>query len=89
MPEKVFVNDRANVTAGLANEVVVVDWNATLVVDKGAEDILTILEFANVELLENALPGSASGRSAGPGLRAALETLAAVVSIPLERVGSP
>jgi hypothetical protein len=34
------------------DDVVLVDWNAALVVDKEAEDILTILEFANVELLE-------------------------------------
>jgi hypothetical protein len=34
------------------DDVVLVDWNAALVVDKDAEDILTILEFANVELLE-------------------------------------
>src|SRR5207248_4046410 len=34
------------------DDVVIVDWNAALVVDKEAEDILTILEFANVELLE-------------------------------------
>jgi len=34
------------------DDVVLVDWNAALVVDKESEDILTILEFANVELLE-------------------------------------
>jgi hypothetical protein len=34
------------------DDVVLVDWNAALVVDKDAEDILTVLEFANVELLE-------------------------------------
>src|SRR5438094_3449195 len=34
------------------DDVVIVDWNAALVVDKEAEDILTVLEFANVELLE-------------------------------------
>jgi hypothetical protein len=34
------------------DDIVLVDWNASLVVDKEAEDILTILEFANVELLE-------------------------------------
>jgi len=34
------------------DDTVFVDWNAALVVDKEAEDILTILEFANVELLE-------------------------------------
>jgi len=34
------------------DDIVLVDWNAALVVDKEAEDILTILEFANVELLE-------------------------------------
>src|SRR5215471_9816791 len=34
------------------DDVAIVDWNAALVVDKDAEDILTVLEFANVELLE-------------------------------------
>ena len=34
------------------DDVVVVDWNAALVVGEKAEDILTVLEFANVELLE-------------------------------------
>src|SRR5947208_8025168 len=34
------------------DDVVIVDWNAALVVDKEAEDVLTVLEFANVELLE-------------------------------------
>jgi hypothetical protein len=34
------------------DDTVFVDWNAALVVDKESEDILTILEFANVELLE-------------------------------------
>lgn len=30
----------------------VIDWNAAMVVGEGAEDILAVLEFANVELLE-------------------------------------
>ncbi len=34
------------------DDVVIVDWNAALVVDKEAEDVITVLEFANVELLE-------------------------------------
>jgi hypothetical protein len=34
------------------DDVAIVDWNAALLVDKEAEDILTVLEFANVELLE-------------------------------------
>jgi hypothetical protein len=34
------------------DDVVIVDWNASLVVDKEPEDVLTVLEFANVELLE-------------------------------------
>jgi hypothetical protein len=34
------------------SDVAIVDWNAAIVVDKEAEDILTVLEFANVELLE-------------------------------------
>jgi hypothetical protein len=34
------------------DDVVILDWNAALVVDKEPEDILTVLEFANVELLE-------------------------------------
>jgi hypothetical protein len=33
-------------------DIVIVDWNAALVVDREAEDVLTVLEFANVELLE-------------------------------------
>jgi hypothetical protein len=34
------------------DDVVIVDWNAALVVDSEPEDVLTVLEFANVELLE-------------------------------------
>jgi hypothetical protein len=34
------------------DDVAIVDWNAALVVDKEPEDVLTVLEFANVELLE-------------------------------------
>jgi hypothetical protein len=34
------------------NDIVIVDWNAALVVDSEAEDVLAVLEFANVELLE-------------------------------------
>ena len=34
------------------DDVVIVDWNAALVVDNEPEDVLTVLEFANVELLE-------------------------------------
>jgi len=34
------------------DDVAIMDWNAALVVDKEAEDVLTVLEFANVELLE-------------------------------------
>lgn len=34
------------------SDIVIVDWNAALVVDKEPEDVLTVLEFANVELLE-------------------------------------
>src|SRR5579862_7856045 len=34
------------------DDVALVDWNAALVLDKDAQDILTVLEFANVELLE-------------------------------------
>src|SRR5262249_7150602 len=34
------------------DDVSIVDWNAALVVDKEAQDVLTVLEFANVELLE-------------------------------------
>ena len=35
-----------------SEDIAVIDWNAALVVDKDAEDVLTVLEFANVELLE-------------------------------------
>ena len=34
------------------DDVTVVDWNAALVVDKSPQDVMTVLEFANVELLE-------------------------------------
>jgi hypothetical protein len=34
------------------DDLVIVDWNAALVLDSDADDILTVLEFANVELLE-------------------------------------
>jgi hypothetical protein len=34
------------------NDVTIVDWYASLVVDDEPEDLLTVLEFANVELLE-------------------------------------
>ena len=42
------------------DDVAIVDWNAALVVDKEAEDVLNVLEFANVELLEIRLSISAS-----------------------------
>lgn len=34
------------------DDVAIIDWNAALLVDKEAEDVLTVLEYANVELLE-------------------------------------
>jgi hypothetical protein len=34
------------------NDIAIVDWNAALVVDREPEDVLAVLEFANVELLE-------------------------------------
>jgi hypothetical protein len=34
------------------SDLVVVDWNAALVIDTEADDVLAVLEFANVELLE-------------------------------------
>jgi hypothetical protein len=34
------------------DDLVLVDWNAALVVDQEADDVLAVLEFANVELLE-------------------------------------
>jgi len=34
------------------DDVAIVDWNAALLVDTEAQDVLTVLEFANVELLE-------------------------------------
>ncbi len=34
------------------DDIVIIDWNAALVIDSEAEDVLTVLEFANVELLE-------------------------------------
>jgi hypothetical protein len=34
------------------SDLVIVDWNAALVIDSEADDVLTVLEFANVELLE-------------------------------------
>jgi hypothetical protein len=34
------------------DDIAIIDWNAALVVDKDAEDVLAVLEFANVELLE-------------------------------------
>jgi hypothetical protein len=35
-----------------SHDVVIVDWNAAIVVDPEAEDTLAVLEFANVELME-------------------------------------
>jgi hypothetical protein len=35
-----------------ADDLTIVDWNAALLVDREGEDIRTVLEFANVELLE-------------------------------------
>jgi hypothetical protein len=35
-----------------ADDVTIVDWNATLLVDREGEDVRAVLEFANVELLE-------------------------------------
>lgn len=34
------------------DDLAIVDWNAALIVDKEPEDVLAVLEFANVELLE-------------------------------------
>ena len=34
------------------NDVTIVDWNATLMVDGAGDDVRAVLEFANVELLE-------------------------------------
>jgi hypothetical protein len=34
------------------DDIAIIDWNAAIVVDKEPEDVLTVLEFANVELLE-------------------------------------
>jgi hypothetical protein len=34
------------------DDVTVVDWNSAIVIDPEAEDIIAILEFANVELME-------------------------------------
>jgi hypothetical protein len=34
------------------DDIAIIDWNAALVVDKEPEDVLAVLEFANVELLE-------------------------------------
>lgn len=34
------------------HDAAIIDWNAALVFDAGAEDVLAVLEFANVELLE-------------------------------------
>lgn len=34
------------------NDLVVIDWNAALIFDTDADDVRTVLEFANVELLE-------------------------------------
>jgi hypothetical protein len=34
------------------DDITIIDWNAALVVDSEPEDALTVLEFANVELLE-------------------------------------
>jgi len=35
-----------------ARDVTIIDWDAALVIDPDAEDVLAVLEFANVELLE-------------------------------------
>lgn len=34
------------------DDITIIDWNAAFVIDRDAEDIITVLEFANVELLE-------------------------------------
>jgi len=34
------------------DDVTIVDWNAALLVDREGDDVRTVLEFANVELLE-------------------------------------
>jgi hypothetical protein len=35
-----------------AHDVTIIDWNAALVIDRDGDDVLAVLEFANVELLE-------------------------------------
>src|SRR5205814_1455007 len=34
------------------DDITVVDWNSALVIDPDADDVIAILEFANVELME-------------------------------------
>jgi hypothetical protein len=34
------------------DDITFIDWNAAIVFDKDADDVLTVLEFANIELLE-------------------------------------
>jgi hypothetical protein len=34
------------------DDVTVVDWNAAIVIDRDADDVMSVLEFANVELME-------------------------------------
>lgn len=47
------VNDAlaARISFGI-EDVTIIDWNAALVVDREADDVRAVLEFANVELLE-------------------------------------
>ena len=34
------------------DDITIVDWNGALIVDREGEDVRSVLEFANVELLE-------------------------------------
>ncbi len=43
------------------SDLALIDWGAAIVFDQDAEDVRTVLEFANVELLRNASHGPRIG----------------------------
>lgn len=50
-PEEVTDAMACRISYG-ANDVAVIDWNAALLIDKSADDVRAVLDFANMELLE-------------------------------------
>lgn len=52
LSEQEVADALANRVSFGANDVAIIDWNGALLFDREPEDVLTVLEFANIQLLE-------------------------------------